>query len=196
MTSLHGELVAQAIREHQIEASGPWEYRDLVKDLHVCVESLDREFELDLPIPIIAIAELPWNILGRYRLGRNQLGVRTNIALNEIWSPYRSFAETLITLVHELLHAFEEWRLGREKGGWYHTKAWRDKMEEVGIIADDHGITMRVCLVSSSTSDAMEFNTCSHSDQVQRVVRCRSSGIRRSSGYAVARQGIPCAACT
>ncbi|MGH7484078.1 MAG: hypothetical protein ACREMY_00565, partial [bacterium] len=27
--------------------------------------------------------------------------------------------------------------------GWYHSKAWRDRMAEVGIVADDHGLTQQ-----------------------------------------------------
>lgn len=42
-------------------------------------------------------------------------------------------------LIHELLHAWEEWHCGRETGGWYHTVAWRRKMEEIGIQADQRG---------------------------------------------------------
>lgn len=148
MPTLQGEPIALAIREHQIKASGVWPYRDLVRELHAWVDRVDKDFDLGLPTPIIAIAPLRINILGAYTLGRNEIGARTTITLNERWLPHRSFSETAVTLVHELLHAFEEWRLGREVGPslkpWYHTNGWREKMLEVGIVADEHGHTIEV----------------------------------------------------
>lgn len=144
MPTLQGEQVARAIRQHQLEESNLWKYRDLVAELHTWVDRFHKDFELNVPTPIIAITPLRRNILATYRLGRNEIGARTTITFNERWIPLRPLADTLVTLIHELVHAYEEWHLGREKGGFYHTKAWREKMEEIGIIADDHGVAQTV----------------------------------------------------
>src|SRR5215217_32816 len=79
-----------------------------------------------------------------YRLGRSEIGARTTITFNERWLFRRPWAETLATLAHELTHAYEEWQLGRARGGWYHTKPWREKMAELGVTADDRGRTLQV----------------------------------------------------
>ncbi len=139
-----GEPIAVAIREHQISAKGLWKHQQLTDELHAWVNRFEKDFHLNPPTPVIAIEPVRINILGIYRLGRSGIGCRTTITLNECWLDYRPFGETLVTLIHELLHAFEEWHLGRENGGWYHSKAWRVKMAEVGIISDDHGHTISI----------------------------------------------------
>jgi hypothetical protein len=144
MTTYQGEDIARAVLEHQTSASSPWAYRDLADDLHRWVDRFDTDFNLGLPTPILMIEGLPFNVLARYRLGRNGFGARTTITLNEGWIPIRPYSDTLATLIHELIHAYEEWRLGREKGGWYHTVGWREKMAEVGIKANKYGIHLEV----------------------------------------------------
>jgi predicted SprT family Zn-dependent metalloprotease len=141
---LQGEAVAQAIKKHQVDERSLWCHRDLVRELHLWVERLDKDFNLGVPTPVIGADHLRISVLGSYRVGPSDIGARTTITLNERWLPYRSFAEILITLAHEVCHAHEEWRLGRGKGGWYHTAAWRKKLAEVGIIADSRGRTVRV----------------------------------------------------
>jgi hypothetical protein len=141
---LSGEPVALAIRDHQRQRSDLWERRELVSELHDYVERFDATFDLGIPTPIIAVARLRSNVLGMYRLGRNDFGARTTITLNELYLPAGPVtALTLEVLLHECVHAWEEWNCGRERGGWYHTVAWRRKMAEIGIIADEHGYTIR-----------------------------------------------------
>jgi hypothetical protein len=143
MPTLLGERVAQAIRDHQVTASNRWEYRDLLAELHVWVDRFDRDFDLRLPTPVIAVRPLRYTTIASYRLGRSEIGARTTITFNEGWLWQRTFRETLATLIHELLHAWEEWHCGRETGGWYHSVPWRQKMAEVGIEADKHGRHLR-----------------------------------------------------
>lgn len=144
MPLYQGEAVAQAVRRHQLEASNRWPYRDLLAELHAWVDRFDADFDLGLPTPVIALSPLRVTTLATYRLGRSDIGARTTITFNERWLPRRAFTDTLVTLMHEYLHAWEEWHGGREVGGWYHTSAWRAKMAEVGIVADARGRTLRV----------------------------------------------------
>jgi hypothetical protein len=143
MPALQGEKVALAIRDHQVMASNLWQYRDLLAELHVWVDRFDRDFELRLPTPVLAVRPLRYTTVAVYRLDRNEIGARTAITFNEAWLWVRPFRDTLATLIHELLHAWEEWYCGRERGGWYHTAAWREKMAEIGIVADDRGRHLR-----------------------------------------------------
>ena len=146
MPTLQGEAVALAIRDHQSNASNLWRYRMLLPELHLWVDRFDHDFDLRLPTPVIAIGELRYTTIANYRLGRSDIGTRTTITFNEDWLQIRPFADTLATLLHECLHAWEEWHCDREKGGWYHSVAWCEKMAEIGIIADDHGRHQRVAL--------------------------------------------------
>lgn len=146
MATLQGEPVALAIRDHQTSQATTWAYRELIQELHIWVARFDKDFDLNLPTPVIAVAPLRYNVLANYRLGRSGIGARTTITFNEGWLSVRPFADTVATLIHELLHAYEEWHLGRETGGWYHSKAWREKMREIGIEADDHGHHLRILL--------------------------------------------------
>lgn len=74
MPTLQGEPVAQAIKTHQIEQSNRWRYRALADELHRWVDRFDRDFELGVPTPVIAIAALPVNILATHRLGPSDIG--------------------------------------------------------------------------------------------------------------------------
>src|SRR4051794_22230552 len=121
MPTLQGEAIARAIRDHQSNASNLWRYRRLLPELHLWVDRFDRDFALYLPTPVIAIAPLRYTTIAMYQLGRSDIGARTTITFNEGWLEVRPFADTLATLLHECLHAWEEWHCGREKGGWYHS---------------------------------------------------------------------------
>lgn len=146
MPTLQGEPIALAIREHQVNDSNLWRYRLLLAELHLWVDRFDADFGLYVPTPVIGVAALRYTTIAEYQLGRSDIGARTTITFNDRWIEVRPFADTLATLLHEYLHAWEEWHCGREKGGWYHSVAWREKMAEIGIIADDHGRHHRVAL--------------------------------------------------
>src|SRR5438105_5048095 len=112
MPLLEGESIARAIREHQT-TSGLWPYGELIKELHRVAELVDRDFNLGVPTPVIAIDYIRHDVLANYRLGRSGIGARTTITFNESWLLQRSITDTHLTLIHELVHAHEEWRLGR-----------------------------------------------------------------------------------
>jgi hypothetical protein len=144
MTLLQGEPVATAIREHQVAQSGSWPWRAFTEDMHRWAERIDRDWNLGVPRPVIAVEPQRHSRIAYYRLGRSGIGARTTIVFNEHWIPDLPPSQQVLTLLHELVHAHEEWRHGRERGGSYHTKAWREKMAEVGIIADHHGHHLQV----------------------------------------------------
>src|SRR5829696_8693201 len=104
MPILQGEPVAHSILHHQVQESGGWPYAGLVDELHRWVDRFDRDFNLGVPKPIIAITPLRISTVAYYRLGRNEIGARTTITLNERWLPHRPLADTLTTLLHELVH--------------------------------------------------------------------------------------------
>ncbi len=145
MIDQHRTPVAQAIRDHQIHDSGSWEHKELVTQFYQWADRINEDFRLHVPSPVIAIASLRPNVLGLYRLGHDEIGSRTRITLNAMWlAPRLPMSRNIQTLLHEMVHAWEEWYCGRERGGWYHTIAWREKMAKAGIVADEHGQTLRI----------------------------------------------------
>ena len=54
--------------------------------------------------------------------------------------------EILQTLVHEMVHSWEHIYAPKEKRtkSWYHTKAFRSKLTEIGILTDEKGCHMAV----------------------------------------------------
>jgi hypothetical protein len=56
----------------------------------------------------------------------------------------RGRVDILRTVLHELIHEWEEVEHGRKHGGPYHTKTFRDKAEALGIPTDDHGHSLGI----------------------------------------------------
>lgn len=81
MSVLQGEKIAQAILDHQTSPVTGWAYGELVEELHRWCDRVDKDFDLAIPTPVIAIAPLRLDVLGLYRLGRNEIGTRTTIYL-------------------------------------------------------------------------------------------------------------------
>lgn len=144
------ESVAGAIRAHVDETAADWHYRRIVRELHVWGERFTADFDLDVPTPVLGVARLRINTLGQYTLGRSAIGTRTTVTLNERWIASRPFQETLITLLHELVHAWDEWRrrrLGKpipRSAAGAHGKPWRDKMTELGVVTGRKGETVAI----------------------------------------------------
>lgn len=60
------------------------------------------------------------------------------IALNPATFEGRTDAQILSTLVHEMVHHWQD-HFGHPSRGRYHNQEWADKMEEVGLIPSDTG---------------------------------------------------------
>jgi hypothetical protein len=61
------------------------------------------------------------------------------LALNPDTFDGRSDEEILSTLVHEMVHAWQEW-FGKPPAGAYHNKEWAAKMEALGLMPTDTGM--------------------------------------------------------
>jgi predicted SprT family Zn-dependent metalloprotease len=90
-----------------------------------------------------AISLDPDNIrtLGTYRLSRDGLALNYRINVNTKHLADRGDADVLETLCHEQVHEWEHIG-GRTKGGQYHTRAFRDKAEQIGIPVDRNGVSV------------------------------------------------------
>jgi len=82
------------------------------------------------------------NILGHYRPGRNGAGLRWEINLNPVHLTIRSAAQSAPTILHELVHLFEdltESSPGSALRNNYHSAWFRKTVEQAGIPCTRYG---------------------------------------------------------
>jgi hypothetical protein len=130
--------VYRALARHQ--TTEDWEFRELLNALHRWTGVLDFEFKLQIPHVALSVDWLSSRRLGHFREGCNGFGLRGEIALNRKHLADRPFWNTLGTVLHELLHA---WQSTHRKPGKnnYHNVAYRRRAAELGLIVDSYGHT-------------------------------------------------------
>lgn len=135
------EAINLAIMENELSAMD-WELWGLAQELYWWVHLFQAYFFKGQPVPIPALTfeRSRVNTLGHYRIGRNDFAVKEQINLNRIYLT-RPLYSTLSTLIHEMVHSWEFTYVPENKRtkSWYHSKAFRDKMEEFGIIINKNG---------------------------------------------------------
>ena len=96
--------------------------------------------DASVPIPVLTFKRTRVNTLGTHRIGKNEWRVRERINLNRVHLN-RPLWSILATLLHEMLHLWEFRHVPEYKRtkSWYHSKAFRTKMEEFGILCNDNG---------------------------------------------------------
>jgi hypothetical protein len=135
------EKINIEIMENELSAMD-WSLNPLVWDLYWFVDLFQAAYFRDTPVPIPALTfeKARVNTLGHYRIGRNDWAVREQINLNRIHLT-RPIWSILATLFHEMVHSWEYTYVPESKRtkSWYHGKAFRVKMEELGIFCADNG---------------------------------------------------------
>ena len=130
--------VYEALVEHQV--NDDWEHRELARELHRWAVIFDSEFKLKIPNIALAIDLLRPTTLGHFRPGHNGFGLACEIAINRRHLRSREPWQVLGTLLHELLHAWQEAH-GKPGKNNYHNKEFRAKALEYGLIIDHWGHT-------------------------------------------------------
>ena len=139
------EPIAQALRSHQVKVATDWAHRGRVADLHEMVAPILTHFDIAVPQPVvIAVARLRHTRLAQYTYGRSELGIRTTITFNAAYLAARPWPDTVVTLLHELLHGWDEYAHGIVSGCRWHTRTWQRRAEDCGLIADRRGHTLRI----------------------------------------------------
>ena len=128
--------VYEALAEHQV--SDTWELRDLLRELHRWVGILVFEFKLEIPDVALCVDRLRFRRLGHFRGGRNGFGLEGEIGINRRHIHGKEFWEVLGTLLHELLHAWQQAH-GEPGTGNYHNVQFRRKAVEFGLMVDQRG---------------------------------------------------------
>ncbi len=135
------ESVNIVIMENELSAID-WELNPLAWELYWFVDLFQIVFFKDQPVPIPALTfeKTRVNNLGHYRFEQNDRDLTGHIILNRLYLD-RPLWSVLATLLHEMVHAWEFIHVAPEKRtkSWYHSKAFRDKMMESGILCNHNG---------------------------------------------------------
>jgi hypothetical protein len=127
-----------ALRDHE-RGTSDWPWAQLVCTLHEWTERFTFEFKLDVAVPVIQVEAIPFRTLGTYRRGRNGFALRDEITINAR-HVNRPLSRLLATLLHELLHQWQEVH-GRPSKRNHHNNEFRKKARSLGLVVNSRGET-------------------------------------------------------
>lgn len=137
MTPFYDEL-----KRHQITEE--WDYKPALAEFHRWKDLFGDEFKLQVSEIAIAVDRLSFWRLGQFRYGHNGFGLRGEITISRrhVLANLRSeqWWKVLGTLLHELLHAWQQ-EHGKPGKGNYHNIEFRGKALRLGLIVDTRGRT-------------------------------------------------------
>ena len=94
------------------------------------------------PVPVheLAYKKLRIDTFGSYKVQLNDSRPKTRICLNSIYVNC-DISDTLQDIVHQVVHVHEVLYINEKRpiNSWYHSKAFRDTMERIGIITKPKG---------------------------------------------------------
>jgi hypothetical protein len=130
--------VYDVLADHQ--KNEEWRYNALASEAHRWASIFNDEFQLEVPEVSLAFENLRRTRFGHFRYGHNGFGLKGEIAINAQHILNREFWQTLGTLLHELLHA---WQQAHGKPGKrnHHNKEFRARARGLGLIVDQRGHT-------------------------------------------------------
>src|SRR5947199_1298346 len=135
---MQSETVNLTLRDHQ-RGTSSWDFNAVAADLHIWAERMIIEFKLQIPVPCLLIERLRRRY-GHFRPGRNGFGLKDEIGIDEEHLRQRPFWQTCGTLLHELLHSWQEYH-GRPGRRNYHNKQFQKKAASLGLVVDQRGFT-------------------------------------------------------
>jgi hypothetical protein len=134
------EATNARIKEHEIRTK-EWMYSELSKELYMWFERFNgRFFDGKLQTAAISFKRTGIRTLGHYVIDRNEFGLKWNINLNSVYLK-RPFMEILATLLHEMIHQWQE-LYGKSGRGSYHNIEYQKKSIELGIPSSARGVRL------------------------------------------------------
>ncbi len=137
----HNEPINDALRRHASDIED-WRFAQTITWLHLWSNRFISEFGLEIETPAIRIDRIRKRALGTYRYGRNGFGLRHEITFN-VHHIARPPAEILETLLHELLHQWQDMH-GKPGKGNYHNREFIRKAFYFGLKIDQRGRSLGV----------------------------------------------------
>ena len=99
------------------------------------------------PVPVheLAYKKLRIDTFGSYKVQFNNSRPKTRIYLNSVYVSC-DISNTLQDIVHQMVHIHEILYINENRliNSWYHSKAFRDTMERIGIITKPKGCHVAV----------------------------------------------------
>jgi len=117
-----------------------WPAHDIIVQLQVWAERFNFAFKLDVPEVSLCVNRLDIRRYGHFRYGHNGFGLKGEIAINERHLHRREPWQVLGTVLHELLHAWQE-EHGKPGKPPYHNKQFLAKALLYGLVINEDGIT-------------------------------------------------------
>ena len=139
-TPSHDECdVYGALAAHQ--RTEPWGWQGHLMELQRWSDIFNFTFKLEIPQVSLSVTRLCANRYGHFRTGHNGFGLKGEVALNARYMDgSRPPWEILGTLLHELLHAWQQTHGASGKRN-YHNVEFRKKASGFGLIIDQRGVT-------------------------------------------------------
>jgi hypothetical protein len=135
---IEGKIYPVLARHQREEA---WAGQSIITELQDWAERFIVEFKLDIPQVVLCVDRLPRTQYGHFRHGHNGFGLKGEIAINARYlCQKRAKWEVLGTLLHELLHAWQEVH-GTPGKRNHHNAEFRDKARQLGLNIDRRGAT-------------------------------------------------------
>ena len=131
------QTIYAVLAKHQRDEG--WDRRELVAALQAWAARFIDEFKLDVTQIALCVDPLPRTQYALYREGHNGFGLRGEVAINARYLS-RDLWEILGTLLHKLLHAWEE-EHGTPGKRNHHNAEFQAKARDLGLIIDRSGLT-------------------------------------------------------
>src|SRR5487761_1178732 len=133
------QTIYATLAKHQRDEA--WGGQEIIAGLQTWAARFIVEFKLDIGDIALCIDRLPSARYGHFRQGHNGFGLRGEIAINaRHLSGQRQVWEVLGTLLHELLHAWQEAH-GTPGKRNHHNAEFQAKARELGLNIDRRGVT-------------------------------------------------------
>ncbi len=125
------EKINADLRQHEEDVED-WDLAGMSSLLYRIFDRInERFFGGEVPVPVISFKSERRTRGGHYVIGRNEVGVKENININRkhLSDPLQ---KVVATLAHEVAHCYQ-FNYGEPGSGNYHNKAFREKVESMGI---------------------------------------------------------------
>jgi hypothetical protein len=124
------------------QRSEAWTHRELLSVLQLWCVRLIEEFKLNIPEVAIRVDTLRPTCYGHFRYGHNGFGLKGEIGINSSYIGDRDLWEVLGTLLHELLHAWQQAHGAPSARSNFHNAEFRQKAASLGLVIDTRGVTL------------------------------------------------------
>lgn len=138
------EAINLSIRGHEESDAPDWEHSERAGELYNFFGIFSDEFfEGRLPAAVISFRSGRITNLGWYHIGRNEIGVKDQINLNSQHLERPKY-QTLVTLLHEMTHEWQDYFGKHSNNRYYHNKQFQRKSMELGIPSNSKGHTIGI----------------------------------------------------